>query len=140
LEFLKSNKKSTPLLSKLQMSGIYAPRDILSAVERYGNGAKSQEAVFGVETDIETIELCRAFVNGNGEPWLPFLEHAKGDEVRMVRLALLGYLRKVLLNARSDEQLEKVSGQILSLAVPVPPEEPALKAYFAAVVLSVIKS
>ena len=81
------------------------PREIVISVDKVRDMEdveKAKELIQSVSEKAEVIELCRLLVKGS--PWKEVSEVLKGipDEPEQVRRAVLGYLKKVLLNNGGD--------------------------------------
>lgn len=99
---LKRAKSDLPvdrLADSLVDRGVFYPRLICHAVEKYIAGADPDEAVeVQGSTQVDTKALCRALVKGDWAGVTKYLSQAQTADVRAIRLGCLSYLRSILWN------------------------------------------
>ena len=124
--------KPEPLLAALKHYEVNRPRAVINACERFFNGASAKDAAIGVYGGeagcVDVIGVCRLVSNGNADGVLKAIKGAEVGELRGVRLAALSYLRKVMLSSGGLG----LGAAIKTLAVPLPPEDPAVAALITA--------
>lgn len=99
LKRAKSELPADRLADSLVDRGVFYPRLICHAVEKYIAGADPDEAaeVQG-STMVDTKALCRALVKGDWAGVTKYLSQAQTADVRAIRLGCLAYLRSILWN------------------------------------------
>lgn len=124
---------TTRLIDELDMRGVSSPGLVLKAVERFASGITSRKAVITEDGELDTLRICRSFVRGDWEVMRRELQRATADDARTIRLAVLGYLRSILLSDNNNLDPARVSRVILQLSAPGPIEDPAFIAWVSAV-------
>lgn len=111
--------KSSVLVDELQERGVWSARLVLMAVEKLLAGASPVVAaqVELVESTVDTLKICRSVVGGDWKTLHLLLKNAPAEEARGIVLAVMGYLRSVVLNPAPSrnatiaaDAIEKLSG------------------------------
>jgi energy-coupling factor transporter ATP-binding protein EcfA2 len=100
LKKVGSKKPADRLVYALVERGVTYPRHIAQAVEKYIAGGDAQEAaeVQGSEP-IDVRALGRSIVKGDWPGVAKYLAGAQLSDIRSIRLSILAYLRKILLDS-----------------------------------------
>jgi DNA polymerase III subunit gamma/tau len=98
LTYIKSDLDPEPLADALMEAKITSAGLILNGVEKYAAGS-SPEAAAMVEltTEFNTHELCRCICRGAWDDVAKQMRGATADDARVVRAAVAGYMREILL-------------------------------------------
>lgn len=109
-------KKS--LGDKLVTSG----RAVVNAVEQFGGGASSKSSTKGAdEPEVDGLAVCRNAIAGDWAGVARSMKGAGAEDARLVRMAVLGYLKSVLIQNPGV----RVAAAIEEMAVLLPYEDPA---------------
>lgn len=105
--FAGIDRDITPLIEYFQTVPTCSPRTMLNALEKFAAGGSAKQAAKAVTTEqIDSLRTCRRLVEGNWSIIREELKKSTPDEAKMVRLAVLGYLRSCLLN--KDTNLDRL--------------------------------
>ncbi len=89
---------------------IDSPGLILQAAEKFFNGMKATDCIFGSGTEgsTDTKKLCNLVSKGDWKNALSIIKVLKKEEIVMVIIFLMGYLKTILLNpdTSSDKALK----------------------------------
>jgi len=101
-----SLKNAGPLIDALAEQGVWNPRFILQAVEKYlaGGSPEQSASVDSVEISVDTLKICRTLVNGNWQGLRTMLRVIPPDESRPVAQAIMGYLTTIILTSDTLQQ------------------------------------
>lgn len=94
--YTKSDKKVVPLVQALWEAKVQSPGFILNAVEAYVNGMKAKEAVQSIGRFADTMAICRSLEQGDWDAIRKETSNATSDDLRAIRAAVAGYLRRAL--------------------------------------------
>jgi hypothetical protein len=100
----------------LHKSNITSPRLILYGLERFAAGLDPEKAITEAETDIDTRRICQAFIRGEWNPIRSELAKSTPEDGKVIRGALLGYLRAVLLSPKQTIERKKVGAAIEAIS------------------------
>jgi replication-associated recombination protein RarA len=115
-------KPLVKLKKSLDTMAITSGRAIVNAVEQFGGGASSKTVTKGTgDPEIDGLAVCRNVIAGDWGGVVASMKGAGAEDARMVRMAVLGYLKSVLL----QNPHSRVAGAIEELAVLLPYEDPA---------------
>jgi len=90
-------------------SNITAPGVIIAGLERYLTGIPAQEAITGVDSEIDGRKMSFAVLNADWPTVQDFLMKANAEEIRTVKYQLLGILRRVALgNSQSSARASEL--------------------------------
>ena len=106
-ELLKKAKNScnfhgdvSELASLIYDTHITSPGIILQIAERFFSGLTASESVLYTDTTkLECIELCRAVSTGDWKKCSSLLKTVSKSDVFSLKIAILGYLKTILLNS-----------------------------------------
>lgn len=125
----KEAPDSTKKLRAFLERGTYSGRQIVTALERYATKGKLDAS--DPTEEVPSIEVCRALLNGD---WLTIqkaIHKASADGLRQLRMAVLGYLRAVAGNPRTDAKMMDTLFRVVNIMTILPPyEDPAYSAWF----------
>ena len=127
-------KPIKPLKEQLDLVGIYSPGLVLMAVERYASGLSAQASVKTGDTELDSLRICRAFVRGDWPLIRKELKNAGPEDARMLRLAIMGYLRSILLSDNPSIPPVRIAASLKAFAGPGPIEDPAYLSWVAALI------
>jgi DNA polymerase-3 subunit gamma/tau len=102
-------KDLEPFLKSIKESRINSPGLVLQALEKYIFGNRS--VLSDSDNDPELKELCRGIVSGNLEKVINFFNNNNNNGVALKSM-ILGYLRKILLDPKSNVQKIRVAKAI----------------------------
>lgn len=103
-----SDINMNPLKESLLKYEIDSPGLILQAVEKYVGGFTPEECILNVDNEeLDTKLLCNHISKGNWTATKNILKHVRKEDVSMVKICVLGYLRVVLLNSDESEPIAK---------------------------------
>lgn len=127
---LDSAPENTKKLRQFLERGAYSGRQIVNALERFAAGAKTFDASDPTE-EIPSIEVCRALVNGDWPKIQRALSGSSADGLRQLRMAVLGYLRAIANNPRTDARMmHGLLTAVRAMAMNPPYEDPAFSAWY----------
>ena len=114
--FVGGNPQSAePLVEQLLENGIFSPRPILFAVEKFLAGKDPKQAVvFDSETALDTLKMWRAVLDGDWSAVRTMLKPVQPDEGWTLPNSLAGWLRGVILNG--DHKSRTAADGIAKLA------------------------
>lgn len=95
-------------------AGIYSPALVLMALEKHLSGLSIKESVQGIESNVDTLQICRAIVQGDLFKLHSELKKSTVDDTRLIRAAVVGYLNSMLMN--KVETAEIVTTGIMQIA------------------------
>lgn len=100
------------LIEALQEKKITSPRLIVQAVDRYlvDEDVDSATNVAGV-TDAHTKELCRNLIKGDWSGVVQIINGSPNANARALRVAVVGYLKSVLLDCAEIDSKSKAIGR-----------------------------
>jgi DNA polymerase III delta prime subunit len=102
----ESEEDIAPLHKILVENGVSSPGLILQAAEKYFNGMPPEESVFQTDiSNLDTMAICRAIASGSWKDAANFLKSMGKTDIIMVKLAVLGYLKAVLLKASGNRAI-----------------------------------
>jgi energy-coupling factor transporter ATP-binding protein EcfA2 len=110
-----------PLLEALEAYEVTSPGLVLQATERYFTGISAQDAVLVTHTDntsLNTMAVARAVCAGNWKACSAALRETdmtKADAYP-VKICVLGYLRKALLNTPNGQKATALADAITGIA------------------------
>ena len=136
LKRVESDLGADRLAEALGERGVGSPRLIAQAVEKYVAGLEPEEAadVSGA-TEVDIRSLTRAVISGDWEGASRLLLAAQKGDMRSVRLALLGYLRRALLESSEiGPRAKTIASAIMALTELKNTEDLAVAAGVAATV------
>ena len=117
LKRAKSDKPVDRLSDELIEAGVFYPRSIAQAVEKYVAGAAPADAVavWG-SGSVDTSALLRSVVKGDWPGVCDWMKKMQAGDVRSVRLSILAYLRAALLGqAEISDRTEAIARNIEQL-------------------------
>lgn len=97
LEKIGSKLDAEKLYDALNENQITSPRRILMAVEKYTAGMEPEAAARISDTELDTHAICRNVIAGDWEKVARYLKDATGEDVAVVRAAVAGYMKAILL-------------------------------------------
>jgi len=101
LKKVESKLDTEEIIDALLENGIFSPRLILMALEKFLAGASVEVAVqVEMESPVNTLKLCRALMQGD---WLKLHKHLKGlsnEDCNRLVYVICGYLKPILLQPR----------------------------------------
>jgi hypothetical protein len=101
-----SDTNMEPLKEALTKYEIDSPGLILQAAEKYIGGLTPEECILNVDnSELDTKILCNSISKGNWTIAKGILKHVRKEDVTMVKICILGYLKVVLLNADDAEPI-----------------------------------
>ena len=105
------------LADALVERGVFYPRLIVHAVEKYCAGAMPEEAAdVEAATEVDTRALTKSLVRGDWPGVAAFLAAAQNADIQAIRLGCLAFLRKVLWNSPDiSDRTEAVAISITKL-------------------------
>lgn len=110
------NRDLTLFIDYVHTKDVTSARNLLTALEKYGAGLDPDAAVAGAESNVDTKRICQQLLNGEWNFVRQELEKATPSDARLVRSAVLGYLRAVLLNKKSNIKPSIVAQAIKDIA------------------------
>lgn len=103
-----SDTNMEPLKEALAKYEIDSPGLILQAAEKYIGGFTPEECILNVDnSELDTKTLCNSISKGNWTIAKGILKHVRKEDVTMVKICILGYLKVVLLNSDDAEPIAK---------------------------------
>jgi type II secretory pathway predicted ATPase ExeA len=84
----------------IHQNTITSPGFIVESLENYAAGLDPDVAVVGAECNINTKRLCNMILQGDWKPVRYELDRAQPSDAKLIRGAVLGYFRKVMVNAK----------------------------------------
>lgn len=121
---------NTKKLRQFLARGAYSGRQIVTALERYAAGSKTFDTTDPTE-EIPSIEVCRALMAGDWPKIQRAVAGTSADALRQLRMAVLGYLRAVANNPRTESRMMLALLQVVRSMTGLPPyEDPAYAAWF----------
>jgi DNA polymerase III gamma/tau subunit len=99
LKTLHSDKSSTDLAERLMEKRVTSARLIVNASQKYAGSDCTADEASNVElgSDIDTLALCNCVVKGQWEDVAKYLQDAEKEDIPVVRAAVQGYLKSILL-------------------------------------------
>lgn len=95
------------LCESLAENGFTSPRLVVWAVEKFLSGATPQEAALvSEELNLDTMNFCRAVVKGDVATVKKALSFISVDDIRVLKAALGGYLKSVVLGNDPNNALK----------------------------------
>ncbi len=113
---LKLKRSVDDLITAANEKKISAPGFLLNALEKYNQGLDPDECVADYTTSIDTLRICRALLEGQWDSIRAELNKATVEDFKTVQLAVLGYLRQMLLAKQDFETSKKVARAIYSIS------------------------
>jgi DNA polymerase III delta prime subunit len=106
------------LEEELVKYNINSPGLILQAAEKYFAGADLVDCIFNTTgTTIETKALCNLISKGDWINALPILKTMNKEDIVVVKICIIGYLKAILLNPKtSSEKAVNISKAILQIS------------------------
>lgn len=126
-------------IDRVHEMGVTSSGIMLMALERYASGMDPEQSLLASDSDIDTLRLSQALVKGN---WLPIrseLEKCSPDEAKLIRYALLGYLRSIVLNPKETVSKKAIIETIEELGRMQYADDVAMSAMLAAVLYKAVK-
>lgn len=121
--------ENTKKLRAFLERGEYSGRQIVNALERYATKGKLDAS--DPTEEVPSIEVCRALLAGDWSTIQTAMRGASAEGLRQLRLAVLGYLRAVCANPRTDDRTMETLFKIVNILTLLPPyEDPAYCAWF----------
>jgi DNA polymerase III delta prime subunit len=116
LAVVKSSKPPGPLAEALAEAQVYSPRLVVQAIEKYAAGLPAKDAAqVQEETSLDTLRVCRAVIKGNWGVTKTELLKMTNEDVRAVRGAIAGYMKKIILDS-DPRSAQKASEAVRLLA------------------------
>jgi len=116
LKFAKSDRDAEPLVERLMEAGITSPGFVVLAVEKYAAGEKADRAAqVGIDSSLNTLDLCRNIVQGNWSRVQPILMNANPEDARAIRQSLAGYLKGMLVRETNPKRAALIADSITML-------------------------
>lgn len=119
-------------------ANVNSPGFLLAALEKYAQGIDPDVAVSNYAVSVDSLVICRALVDGEWPPIRAQLEKASNDDFVGVQVAVLGYLRNILLNRKPSVDVKKVAQAILDLGRVGWNQDPGSRAAMVAAELKII--
>jgi DNA polymerase III gamma/tau subunit len=118
LKKVGSELSADALADELNDKEIRAAGFIAIAVEQYVAGASPEEAVDEAATaGLDSLRLCRAVANGDWKGVTIFLRKVSNADAKILRLSIVGFLRKILLDSSTfDSRTKAVASAIKQLS------------------------
>lgn len=127
---LDNPPENTKQLRAFLERGTYSGRQIVNALERFAAGSKTFDASDPTE-EVPSIEVCRALLAGNWPVIQGAISKSSADGLRQLRMAVLGYVRAVMNNPRTDSRMMGALFNAVNVLTVLPPyEDPAYSAWF----------
>jgi replication-associated recombination protein RarA len=112
----KSKKPADVLIDALLENGASSPRLVVMAAEKYMAGADAVAAgQVGFECSVDTLEVCRAVMQGSWDRVRAATEKATSEDARPIRASVCGYLKTVMLKAGVGVKTRKIAESIQEL-------------------------
>lgn len=99
-------------LDYLHLTGVTSARIVLNSLEKYASGLDPEEAVLSIDTQVDTMRICRHLVGGEWNPMKAELLKATDSDARQLRAAVLGYLKAVMLSKNPTVKLDAVANAV----------------------------
>lgn len=110
IEFTGSSMKSKPLYQALSEANVGSPGFIVMAVEKYLAGESPKRAArVGMETSLDTLSICRSVLRGDWNTVRQIMRKSTPDDGRIVRIAVSGYLKAVLLGSEAGSKADTLA-------------------------------
>lgn len=104
------------LTEVLLENGIFSPRLVLIAVEKYLAGASPVEAVKSeIDAGADTLKLCRALVQGDWNKVQKQLKNMSAEDTRSLIYQICGYLKPMVIQPRVTKSASDAASAILKL-------------------------
>lgn len=116
LNHSKSTLPAKPLVNQLCSVKVLSPGLILNAVDKYTAGMDAKDSVRHLVIGFDSKAICIAMEKGDWDGVRKQVSHATPDDLRGIRAATTGYLRKVLQNMIPSPRARDVAAAITSLA------------------------
>ena len=94
------NRELDEFIEQVHKHQITSPGFIVQSLENYASGMDPDVAVQGAESNLDTKRLCRFILEGDWKPVRQEMERATPSDARLIRGAILGFMRKVLVNPK----------------------------------------
>lgn len=130
LKFLKSERDVADLVDQLMNQRILGARNVLRSVQKYADTdcTPKEAAEFGIISEVNTHDLCRAIYTGSWEDAAKLLLDISNDEVPKIRGSIAGYYKEILLGQQQlTSRNAKIADHIMALNS-IYPTVPALVA------------
>lgn len=105
----KISRDPGALLDYLHLNGVTSARIILNSLEKYASGLDPEEAVLSIDTQLDTMRICRNLVAGEWNPMKSELLKATDSDARQLRGAVLGYLKAIMLSKNPNVNIASVA-------------------------------
>ncbi len=92
------------LYEQCHLMQVNSPGLLLQALEKYAAGASANDAVSGVDSKVDAFHIAQSVCKGDWNSVKTLLKDATGDEVRLIRAVVAGYLRTVMSNSTMGER------------------------------------
>lgn len=124
LRKIRSDLPADRLAESLVDRGVYYPRLIAQAVEKYSAGATPDEAA-DVEgaTEVDTKALSSALVKGDWPTVAGFLANSQVADIRAIRLSCIAYLRAILWASPEVSERTGVVAKAITVLCEIPSAE-----------------
>jgi len=112
------DKAAEPLVEALLEAGVCSPGFVVMAVEKYLAGEEPERAAqIGQDSALDTLSICRAVVKGDWDSVRHTMFAASPEDAIVVRAAVGGYLKAMLLGSSSGNRAKVVADGIRELAL-----------------------
>lgn len=81
----------------IHKAGVTSPSIMLDILERYATGVDPDKAAASTPQGVDTIRIAKGIMSGEWAHCRPELDRAAGDDIRLIRGALLGFFKVELL-------------------------------------------
>jgi len=85
------------LIEYVHKQGVTSPSIILDILERYATGVDPDKAAASTPQGVDTIKIAKGIMSGEWGFCRPEIDKASGDDIRLIRGALLGFFKTELL-------------------------------------------
>lgn len=138
--FAGYQKPVDAFLEQVHVFGITSPGIILQSLEKYIAGTSAKEAI-ATSDDLAVVSLriCQALVRGEWDRIKPELKKATAEDGRMIRGAVVGYLKAILLGNAVGKTAAACAATIEDLTTTSPVEEGLFPPWLAAVIYKASK-
>src|ERR1035437_2796787 len=115
---LDADKPAEPLAEALLEAGVCSPGFVVMAVEKYLAGEEPEKAAqIGQDSALDTLNICRAVVKGDWDTVRHAMFAASPEDAIVVRAAMGGYLKAMLLVSSSGSRARVIADGIRELAL-----------------------
>lgn len=128
----------TNLQDTLELHSIMSPGLILQAAEKYFTGLTAEESITHEISNVDTLEFCRLFYNGNWTECCKKLQKITKTDVFLLRSCILGYLKSILIksNGTMAQRISKVINILANISME---DSVCLSTFMAAICLGCVE-